>query len=45
MIRESFVARRIGSVAAGRVMSTFVPPPQAAVPDCMAALERFMHAR
>jgi Fic family protein len=24
--------------------ATFVPPPQAAVPDCMAALERFMHA-
>src|SRR5687767_2321486 len=22
----------------------FLPPPQAAVPDCMAALERFMHA-
>jgi len=24
--------------------TTFVPPPHTAVPDCMAALERFMHA-
>ncbi len=34
---------RIGGSRPGNAV--FVPPPHTAVPDCMAALERFLHAR
>ena len=42
--RASSAVRRTGSAAPGRGTPPFVPPPHTVVPDCMAELERFLHA-